>query len=578
MSPSRLLVARVWPWVLGVVVLLPVLRPGFVLSYDMVFVPDLAFRSDFLGLGSGLPRAVPSDAVVSVLDELVPGDLLQKLLLLAALGVAGLGARRLVPADNLTAQLAATTIYVWNPFVAERLGIGHWPLLLAYASLPWLYDAARRARTGARTLPATWLWLALAALSAVGGVVAAVFALVCVVGRGRAAVRHTALVLLGAVLVNAPWIVAGALHGSGALSDPRGVEAFAARAEGWLPLPLTVLGLGGIWNVEVVPASREGWAAVLALLLTVVVGAAGAWRWRSAVASRDRQALVVAAVVGLVVALAGYLWPQALVWLASTVPGGGLLRDGTRFLALLAPLTACLFGLGLSALAGLVRTRSVRLVVVTGVVLLPVALLPDLALGLAGQLRAVAYPSEYSSARASLDERLHERGQGDVLILPFSSYRVPSWNDDRRTLDPLGRFMTPNYLASDTLYVSGARIVGEDERAQQVTELLEEGLPPEELASELSGLGIDWVLLDKEAEAALDGAAPTASLEGLPVVHDGERLVIWELPEDRAESPSAVERGAIAVAWLLAGGAVLGGGLLLGWNATRHRRELPHSM
>ena len=35
-----------------------------------------------------------------------------------------------------SAQLAATTLYVWNPYVAERLGIGHWPLLLAYGYLP----------------------------------------------------------------------------------------------------------------------------------------------------------------------------------------------------------------------------------------------------------------------------------------------------------------------------------------------------------------------------------------------------------------------------------------------------------
>ena len=47
--------------------------------------------------------------------------------------------------------------------MAERLGIGHWPLLLAYASLPWLYDAARRVRSGERALPVMVLWLALAA-------------------------------------------------------------------------------------------------------------------------------------------------------------------------------------------------------------------------------------------------------------------------------------------------------------------------------------------------------------------------------------------------------------------------------
>src|SRR6478736_8679475 len=269
-SRSQLLLVRAWPWLLTFVVLGPLLGRGFVLTYDMVFVPDLAMRTDFLGLGSGLPRAVPSDAVVAVLDTFLPG---------VALGLAGTGARRLVPADSMSAQLAATSLYLWSPFVAERLGIGHWPLLLTYAALPWIYDAARRARAGERTMPQLVLWVAFASLSAAGGVIAAVFALACVAGRRADALRHTALVAAAAIAVNAPWLVAGALHGSGALSDPRGVEAFAARGEGLLPLPLTLLGLGGIWNADVVPTSREGWAAVVQLVVVVAVSVVGVRAW-----------------------------------------------------------------------------------------------------------------------------------------------------------------------------------------------------------------------------------------------------------------------------------------------------------
>src|SRR4029453_11632920 len=60
-------VVPVWAVALAVLMLGPALGPGYLLSYDMVWVPDLALRSDFLGLGSALPRAVPSDAVVAAL-------------------------------------------------------------------------------------------------------------------------------------------------------------------------------------------------------------------------------------------------------------------------------------------------------------------------------------------------------------------------------------------------------------------------------------------------------------------------------------------------------------------------------
>ena len=84
-----------WALALALLVLGPALGHGFLLVRDMVWVPDLALRADALGLGSGLPRAVPSDAVVAVLDEIVPGMLLQKLVLVLALAAGGVGAARL---------------------------------------------------------------------------------------------------------------------------------------------------------------------------------------------------------------------------------------------------------------------------------------------------------------------------------------------------------------------------------------------------------------------------------------------------------------------------------------------------
>ncbi len=144
----------VWALALALLVLGPALGPGFLLVRDMVWVPDLALRADALGLGSGLPRAVPSDAVVAVLDELVPGMLLQKLVLVLALAAGGVGAARLLDPDaGLVARLVTVTVYGWNALVAERLLMGAWPLLIGYALLPWLLVSARRWRAEGRLPP-----------------------------------------------------------------------------------------------------------------------------------------------------------------------------------------------------------------------------------------------------------------------------------------------------------------------------------------------------------------------------------------------------------------------------------------
>src|SRR5207248_8478728 len=86
------LAAGVWPALaglgLGLLALGPGLRRGFLLSYDMVFVPRQPFTAALAGLARGPPRAVPSDAVVAAASRALPADLVQKPLLLSIFGPA----------------------------------------------------------------------------------------------------------------------------------------------------------------------------------------------------------------------------------------------------------------------------------------------------------------------------------------------------------------------------------------------------------------------------------------------------------------------------------------------------------
>ena len=65
--------------------------------------------------------------------------------------------------------LQPLTLYVWNPFVAERFHLGAWALLLGYAALPWLVRSALRLRQG-QGLPGFLLASAACALTASGGI------------------------------------------------------------------------------------------------------------------------------------------------------------------------------------------------------------------------------------------------------------------------------------------------------------------------------------------------------------------------------------------------------------------------
>lgn len=533
MEAVRRWAPAVWAVGLAGLMLGPALAPGYVLTYDMVWVPDLALRPDFLGLGSALPRAVPSDAVVSVLDEVVPGALLQKVVLVAGLAGGGIGIDRWLPGARVPARLAAVTFYVWNPYVIERLLIGHWPVLLAYAAAPWVALFARRAR--AEALPLGLLVLVpVGSLSASAGLITAAV----VIAFGLARRSAGALVALVAA-ANAPWVVAGLLHAGAATSDPDAAGLFALQGEGRLPAPLAALGLGGIWNSEVVPTTRVGVLGAVSLVTLCALAAFGSRRWRAATDQRDQAAAAVCWVLGWGLAVLTWLLPDGFGWLASEVPGGGLLRDGTRFLGLCALVVAPLVGHGVDHLCGWIegrtRERAQALFIATMLALLPVALMPDAAWGGSGRLRAVSYPAGYDAAAAAVPD------DSRVLLLPFTSYRAPEWNHGRKVLDPLARFLDPDVVVNDDLVVSGQAISGEDPLAEDVQRALR-SRSPRARAQALAGLGIGTVV----SERAAPGATPAVAGS---VLETGDYRVT-ALDDVREDPPSMGWRAAMTVAWL----------------------------
>jgi hypothetical protein len=524
---------------LALLLLGPALRPGYVLSYDMVWVPDLALRPDFLGFGTALPRAVPSDAVVAVLDELVPGMLLQKLALLGALVLAGLGALRLAGGTPLGGT-AAATVYLWNPFVAERLGLGHWTVLLGYAVLPWLVVSGARWRRGEPVGWLPWVLLPLGSLSAGAGLASALTLLVVGVSRSRP--RRTLLLVGACLAANAPWLVSGLLHASTATSSAAG-SVFGLHGEGRMPAPLAALTLGGVWNAEVVPGSRQ--SLLLAALATVLVVAAAAYGLRTLrgrLGARTTWSLVVLWVVGYALAVLSWAWPAATAWLAVHVPGGGLLRDGGRALALCGPLVAAVVGAAADRAATRVHDVEARVLVGIAAVLVPVALLPDAAWGLSGRLQATAYPPDFAAARAAVAAA---HPPGDVLLLPFTSYRAPAWNGGRKVLDPVGRFLTPDYVGSDQLSVSGRVLAGEDPRVPQILAALRSN-DPRAVATRLGDLGIGTVVHERGVPSTGRYDATVAGT----VLHDGPALRVVRIDRPVAERDVATGWvGAMALSW-----------------------------
>jgi hypothetical protein len=564
-NPALLLMtsARAWPAMvgigLGVLALGPGIGRGFMLSYDMVFVPSPPISAAVFGLTGGPPRAVPSDVVVAVLDLAVSADIVQKLILISIFALACSGAAALLatcfarvgrPVPSAPARLAAGVFYAWNPFVAERLLLGQWAMLLGYAGLPWvlrsIYSGGRRIRL--RCVALALLPAAVGGFSAMG--ISALAALPAAVADGgdRARVRRLATVLSVMGVLSLPWLIPALLvpvH-----TDPAGVSAFAARADTPFGRAGSLLLLGGAWNAQTVPA---GYGGIPAVAWLIVVLAAAAGYLLVARPCRICPGLGVGAMAGLAIAAIVLSGPSraALRDLIAVWPGFAVLRDGQQYLAPLALADAVGMGAGVAWVTGSLKatisaaraprwggdaagTAALRAASALGVmaVLAPVLLLPGLAWGAAGRLHPVYYPADWLRARQLIDS---DPVPGAAVLLPWAAYRRFAWNAGEAVLDPWPRLLHRQVIWNDALQVGQQTVTAENPAALRLNPVIAAAGP---LTAALGRAGVRYVVVDAGRLLHRPGRslAAAARLPGASVLVASGDLVVFRLPGPAAQA------------------------------------------
>jgi hypothetical protein len=234
-----------------------------------------------------------------------------------------------------------------------------------------------------------------------------------------------------------------------------------------------------------------------------------------------------------------WLTPGLVGWASGHVPGAGVVRDGARALVLSAPLLVVLVAEGVHVLGTRAPAERVaRSALAVAAVLLPIALLPDLALGVSHRILPADYPTAYDEGR-----RLVADLPGDVLVLPLSSYRAPAWNHGHLVLDPIGRYLGRDHVASDVLVIDGTPLSGEDPRVEDAARALAQSSPGKR-AADLALLGIGTVVTDPTAPGN-----PPPEVAGHTLLDDPELQVV-ALGDVREREVQTSLKVAMGLAWL----------------------------
>lgn len=558
--------------VCGLGALGPSLAPGYLLHYDLVFVPRLALSDRTLGVDGSVPRAVPNDFIVALLSHVVPGWVVEKTLLLAVFVLVGVGVGALM--RSRLGAAAAALVAAWNPYVGERLAIGHWGYLLGYACVPFLVAAAAGVRAGVRH-GRTWLgiWLVLSALTGSTGAVLGLLAVLAVLAMPSASAT-SALRRVGDfgwaifvfVLANATWWFAYLFLAPSQATSAVGVEAFMAKAD----TPWGVLGSlltgGGIWNQGVWFSERQSLVVSGVALLAVAAAVALAVQERVWSAEAAVAGMVVAGVVGLFLAAASALpgGEHLMTSVITDLPGGGLLRDAQKFVGLWVLLVAVLAGRLVERIraAGVAAgaQRAAALSIAALVACWPLVTLTGLAWGAGGQWRSVGYPASF----LRMAQRVDALPPGAVAVFPWALYRQYSFDQHVVLLDPWQRLLDRDVLVNDDLPLVGGTVVpGESPDAHRITSAVKSGSG---IVSALRAGGVRYVLVQTDQPGAGDlpetaGRAPIAS--------DGD-LRVYDLGAAGGRASGDTGPGRYT-GWALAGFAVM----VVAASALDRKRVLP---
>jgi hypothetical protein len=511
---------------IGIGVCTPFFAGGRLILLDWSFGSTTPIvSSGLLGLNGGLTSGVASSLLVGLLNWLL-GSVATWLPILLFFPIAFLGVSRLA-GGSIFSRLAAGVLYTVNPFVFNRLYVGHFVLLIGYALLPFAVAAALRSdlpmwRRAVRM--ALW-WSGLTALDPhfawIYGVVVVAVAVIALKVELRRSLLHLA--------TNLPTRTGQA-----------SLTLYQTAGDPHLGLFANVAGLYGFWRAGPGPTLPKnmisGWPFLLLAMLLIV--ATGVW----AVLRRTNHTIVDgpsdhddvnvpgeldggSVVQGpplsvstepdhqvrlagllLIAGVAGYLLAMGdqgptgflFTWLYNHVPFFAVMREPQKFLMLLALAYAVFFGWGIEHLSTLVvspkKIGTYAAAIGLGI-FLPLAYTPTIFDGLNGQLALSDIPAAYQQANT-----LMGKGDGNILALPWHNYLEYPFTDGRVVAEVANGFFDRNVISGDNVESGKVESQSTSLRSAYLQGLYPLGTTLHQFGALVAPIGVRYVTLSKTAD------------------------------------------------------------------------------
>ncbi|HSB47659.1 MAG TPA: hypothetical protein VLD37_06615 [Candidatus Bilamarchaeum sp.] len=495
--------------VLAIILMAPLLPPGYYLALDMQFGPssfaDFQFANYYGMAPSPYGAYIPYRLAMAALSQILGAEGVEKLLLLAILFLCGAGIHFALPEDLGNSRYFGGLLYTLNPFVFVRFMAGHWALLLSYALWPLglKYFSEFLERPGDRhRLAKAALITTLAAVSSHGVLILllaylVLFALRLLQGADRALLRNT--VALGGLvlLMNLYWIVP-TLALFGERFDPASSESnlaeFSARAQG-MPIPLTLLSMHGFWRGGFKYTKNVFDLWYVPLIIMAALALAGL-----ALLFKGKNSLWMFFILVIPVALLFALGddgPLPLLFnlFEKQLPIYFFFRDSQKFVGLICLAYAWLGSVAVGALSG--RLKGWKSPVLIGLLCSLPVIYNFGFFGFLGQIGPTQFPDDWKQAEAIIAA---DPAQSNILFLPLHFYIYYPWvNGTQKDLGaPARMFFSKPVIVAHNLETQNVYSDVKDPPADYVRALVQNRQYINNTAELLLPLNVRYVMILKD--------------------------------------------------------------------------------
>jgi hypothetical protein len=525
----------IWFFVLALLVLGPLLGPGYLLLLDAPAGPHASWQSLVPVSSDGLvTSAAFALNVMRAVGEIHP-QLPNKLVIALTVVMGGIGLFRFLHHRVRLGSwpaLVAGTFFVINPFVYERMLAGQILLTASYAALPWALSCFARVAEGGERIDVfkAVAWVAAIGLIDIhGGAMALLLVVVAVLFSPAAPgekVMFVVAVAGGFILVNFYWIVPSLLGAEGGRLGSGDYIAYAPRPRSSSILPYVFM-LHGFWRIEFVTPLQADKSLYLLTFLPLagaafagVMHATSTPRW-----GRAANALLVSCLVAAFLGM-GRSFPvtEPLArFMFERVPGYGIFREPQKWVALVALGYAVFAGVGLELVAGrLGRWRAAAAHVVGVAVVLPLIATRLMIWGFDGTIANSHFPTDWERV-----DEITATEPGSILALPWNLYQPIGFAGERTIANPM-----PHYFRSDVVVSKEARLFVADEtrpsdpRDTYVQTIMNQRRNVEDLGHLLAPLGIRFIALAHVADWSTYGFLERQ--DDLEPVFAGDEMTLYE--------------------------------------------------